>query len=916
LALLLLLASSAVAGETGYPLITLFRQEQHKGGTQNFGAAGDPRGRLYFANQDGVLIYDGAWWSRVTIAGITAFDVLSDTDGNIGVGGLEEIGVLAPTPTGTLGYRSLVGQLPAELRSDIGQGSMCRAPGGGLLFIGPRFAARWDGRALRVVERNNDPALHPRRCFDVGGIAYIGSFTGLKELGGKTLFAGKRIDIALPGFVILRNGGLFRYDETPYDTDASQWLRGKGVMDAKVLADGRIAVATLRFGLLIMTADGRIDQIIDAAAGLPDVFLFSVEQDAEGSLWLAMDNAIVRVDFGAPVSVFDQRIGLAGSVQTIARHQGTLYAGTSHGIFAIEPSGAGVRARRLPGMETNNPWSLLSTHDDFLTGTFGGIFVLHDPGTPQLIDGTTELTAYVMTPSLRDPSRVWFGTDEGVGMLRRDAGGWRYEGLLKTAPAHVHAIIETNDGALWIGTSLDGVVRIDQQGPITRWGTGEASVLAIDGQIIIVRSDGFTRPAPNGREIPDPLLGAIHTTGTALSAAADARGNVWMTTRPPRMVRRTAGGAYEAEGHLVGAMEGDGQTFFADADGVMWIGGDRGLYRVAAADATARRAQPAPAIRRVVDGRDRTLFDALGDPNHASTSLPHSVGRVRIEVAPLSYRDSTRYQYRLDPVDTQWSSWTEQAFLDYTNLGANDYTFRVRTRGAGGALSEEAHWSFSVRAPWYATRPAIALWIVTGAALLYLFIRLRTRTLRGRARRLQSLVDEQTVMLRAANEQLEHLSLTDPLTGVANRRAFDRALNEAWKRAVRHDQPLTVVMLDLDHFKRLNDAQGHAAGDECLRTVAQQLDSAIRGNGDDLVARWGGEEFVLLLAADEATALAVAQRIRAGIEPLGVTASLGVAARGNEADPMEIVERADRALYAAKRAGRNQVHVDVERLSA
>jgi diguanylate cyclase (GGDEF)-like protein len=182
---------------------------------------------------------------------------------------------------------------------------------------------------------------------------------------------------------------------------------------------------------------------------------------------------------------------------------------------------------------------------------------------------------------------------------------------------------------------------------------------------------------------------------------------------------------------------------------------------------------------------------------------------------------------------------------------------------------------------------------------------------------LQSLVDEQTVMLRDANQQLERLSLADPLTGVANRRAFDRAIAEAWKRAVRHDLALAVIMLDLDHFKELNDSHGHTAGDECLRAVAQTLEAAIRENGDDVVARWGGEEFVILLgAADRNSALAVAQRIRSGIEALGITASLGVAVRANDPDPVALIDRADRALYSAKRAGRNRVHFDEERKSA
>jgi diguanylate cyclase (GGDEF)-like protein len=349
----------------------------------------------------------------------------------------------------------------------------------------------------------------------------------------------------------------------------------------------------------------------------------------------------------------------------------------------------------------------------------------------------------------------------------------------------------------------------------------------------------------------------------------------------------------------------------------MWIGSERGLYRVDPEGLAAPQRQPAPAIRRVVDGADRVLFDGSVPGAAPAASLPHRFGRVRVEVAPLSYRAKMQYQYRLDPVDADWSPWTEQAFLDYTNLAANDYTFRVRTRGAAGAMSTEARWAFTVLAPWYATPWAAALWIVLAALLLAGIVWLRTRTLRLRARRLQSLVDEQTVMLRRANEQLERLSLADPLTGVANRRAFDRAIAEAWKRAVRHDQPLAVIMLDLDHFKLINDSQGHTAGDEYLRNVAHALEGAVRDSGDDVVARWGGEEFAVLLgAADRGAALAVAQRMRASIETLGVTASFGVAIRGDDAEPAALIDRADRALYAAKRAGRNRVHVDEERKSA
>jgi two-component system, cell cycle response regulator len=156
--------------------------------------------------------------------------------------------------------------------------------------------------------------------------------------------------------------------------------------------------------------------------------------------------------------------------------------------------------------------------------------------------------------------------------------------------------------------------------------------------------------------------------------------------------------------------------------------------------------------------------------------------------------------------------------------------------------------------------------------------------------------------------QLARSAVTDGLTGVPNRRAFDEALAREASRATRTGDPLGLVMLDIDHFKRLNDTLGHQAGDEALRSVARALAGEVRLS--DTVARYGGEEFVVLLPGlDGDEALVTAERLRAAVAAAhpGVTVSAGVAAAPYDAaDPRSLVEAADRALYASKRCGRDR----------
>ncbi|MEO7112018.1 MAG: diguanylate cyclase [Polyangiaceae bacterium] len=170
-------------------------------------------------------------------------------------------------------------------------------------------------------------------------------------------------------------------------------------------------------------------------------------------------------------------------------------------------------------------------------------------------------------------------------------------------------------------------------------------------------------------------------------------------------------------------------------------------------------------------------------------------------------------------------------------------------------------------------------------------------------------------------EESERLATTDGLTGLMNRRAFGAAMSNEVSRSTRHGYPLAVMMLDVDHFKQINDKRGHASGDRVLAKLGALLVEHLRKG--DIAARWGGEEFVVALTStDRESAPIAAERLRVAIEELivtdgggeriSITASLGVAA-WRESDTVEsVVDNADRAMYASKAAGRNRVTVAAE----
>ncbi|HET8797580.1 MAG TPA: diguanylate cyclase [Thermoanaerobaculia bacterium] len=933
--LVLLAGMSARGAERGFPLITVYPAEVHKAGPQTFDLAQDSRGILYFGNLHGLVTYDGAWWHLTKLPDEqVALSVAADTRGRVALGLVNDLGVLHRDTEGAHGYRSLLPQLPPAKR-DFGDVRAICSTVSGFLYLTEKSVILWNEGAPRIVAEFA-PDAAPRGCHARGAEVFLRSPKGLTRLDLATMRiepAGtdkpvhhiiERADGKL--VVAIRDEGLILVDRgvaVPFAPEANAWLKGKIVSGGCRLRDGRLVVTTRQHGLIILSAEGEIEQIIREDAGLPDAILNEARVDREGSLWLAMEGPIVRLDLSSTVTVFDSRLGVRGSGADVKRFDGVLYFATTHGVYQLVPHGD---PKRVEGI-ADAGWRMLPLEDELLVGTVKGIFRLGRDGHVTHVVAT-DSEVYDISRSRTDPDRVWLAMGDGIGSIRRDGAGWKFEGLVPGVPAYISTVVE-RDGVLWAGTVFHGIARIEApRSPrqrVTLHGSGEMNVYDTKDRVLLVHATGsIVELGPKGELVPDHLLGHVQAPRGFFVVLEDIRGDIWINSTPPRLYERQPNGTYAREGKpLVSITASDIQNLRGTADGVVWFASDKGIFRYQPGDSESAGPPPAPLIRRAFAGENRVLI-AGGAP----AELRHNFGRIRIEVAPASYGPGVMYQYRLDPIDADWSAWTAEPFIDYTTLEAKSYTFRVRSRGAAMIPGAEAAWSFSVAPPWYRTPWAITIWALLAIGAIVAVIRARTGALRRQAEKLKARVAEQTAelqqtvkLLEAANTQLEALSLEDDLTGIANRRSFERSLVDEWNRARRHELPLALILLDLDHFKDLNDRRGHPAGDDCLRRVGRFLAETIKRSGE-VVARYGGEEFAILLpGVDASGAIRVAESLREGIERLGipygngqgrrVTASCGVASLiPTEALTAEsLVANADRALYAAKHSGRNCVRV-------
>jgi len=974
--------------EAGLPFIRNFDPRSYGAAAQNWSLAQDRQGVIYVGNVDGaVLAFDGARWQRIPVPNRAAVRSLAlGADGRIYVGTVGDLGYLEPDATGQLRFVSLLDKIPSSER-DFADVWSIHPTADGVFFATSTQLFRYRDGAMEVWK----PKTSFHLSFLVDGKLYIREVgLGLLQLDGERLepspggsrFADEKIYALLPwrgpgaqpGDLLAgtrTQGWFIRHGDSwrPWTTEADAAIRKGQLYNASWLADGRLAAGTLRGGLFLLDAQGHLLRTLTRGSGLSTNMMLAQFQDREGGLWIAAGNGISRIDLGSPLTYYGERGGLPDGVLALQRHAGTLYAGTTDGLYRLV-DGADAHFERLPRV-TGQIWGLAEVDNELLVASSDGVFALAGGTSRQLLDthqSARSTTALSLRRSTRDPARVFVGYPDGIGTLRHEGGRWIDEGRIAGVRQEVRTIRQDADGHPWLSLWVGGAIRLslppDWQGPrdgravgVERFGAAaglppeQNDLVMIDGRLRFTTAHGIYRfDETSHRFSLDPAFAGLFPGGPQAVDVLrqDRRGDLWMyavadadgSKQTGRAVHAGQGWRW-ADTPLQPLAGIDMSVFLDDVDGTLWLGGDKGLYRYRPTGAAPADPPPRTLLRMAAEQGGRVLFaDHLAATR--PPEIPYAQNSIRFEFALPSYEHSyaNRYQVWLQGLDRDWSPWSDDAYRDYTNLPEGRYRFHVRARNVYGRQSQEATFDFRILPPWYRTAWAWLLWIAAGMLALSLLMRWRSAALRRRNRALAGLVARRTTelaqanrALREANEALAQQIVTDPLTGLKNRRYLSEHIEHDLAAARRHcrdrqalgpghppQAQLLFLMVDIDHFKQINDSYGHATGDRVLLQFRDVLLSVTRES--DTPVRRGGEEFLIVARfAPPEAGPQFAERIRAAVAAqnfeLGngrhvhLSCSIGFASYPFYASEPErlnweqVVHIADECLYAAKRQGRN-----------
>lgn len=754
---LIVFAGFSQVKQKGTPLMRNFKKSEYGAGTQNWGISQDSRGFMYFANNNGMLQFDGQFWTLFSMPDssklVRALLCVSDT---IFTGSFDEFGYFLHDCHKGLVYHSLIPQLDSTI-TDIDEiwrinkigskiifqsftkiivlehGKVSVLPAPELLQFSFIFNNSYyiQGKSGNIYQLSGDTFTHFN---DKGTFKGIQVWAVLKIDQEKYLFA-----TINHGVWVYANGGF-----KPWNNEANNFLKRNQIFSASVIPGGYYAFGTIQDGLLITRENGEVVQYVNKRKGLQNNTILSTFVDHNHNLWLGVDNGIDYLELNSPLSYFNEGLGLLGTSYAVNIANSKIYVGTNQGIYVAPwDMNSNILSNQpfFKRMEETKGqvWSLTTLDGNLYCGHNFGTFLVNN----NAIKISDKEGSWQFLRLRNNPDKLVVGKYNGLHLYVKKNGTWQFSKEIKGFNESSRLIAEDDYENLWMAHGYKGIFKIvlneakdsvmnyylyDQTKGFPQ--KGGIYVDKVQNQVVFITTQGIYRynAITDKMERYSELNRLLKDSLNIHRLIEDKYGNIWVLKKNEVMLlKHESPNSYKL---ISTPLSKFGSSFINAYENIfiynqanIFVGTEAGVIHY---DATMSSSDTIPYACYIKEMHSLmsdgpVFFNDYKGGEESPLYIPNKHNSISLTfTAPRYSEQNLRFSTWLEGNDKGWSSFTSANHKDYTNLSPGKYVFHVKAIDSDNAESTEATIIFIVESPWYLSKWMVFIYLLMliGGSLL------------------------------------------------------------------------------------------------------------------------------------------------------------------------------------------------------
>ncbi|MFT3704734.1 MAG: two-component regulator propeller domain-containing protein [Agriterribacter sp.] len=868
---LLLLSSVRVISQNtiALPEILNYTKQYYKAGTQNWDICQDKNGLLYFANNEGLLSFDGVYWKQYPLPNKTIVrSVAIAPDNKIYVGGQDELGYFSPNTVGQLVYYSLKDLVPEQDRSfsDVWD----------IVCTGNQIFFRSNQRIFVLADKKMQ--VFPADAWSFIGLTHQGIIAqnGNNEisrfLGNKwapvlkndvlpahsiitaSIMIGKDTTLLTTlkdGIFIYTDRGITKLSNANLDAIATQYI-----YNATAITENHIALATTMMGCFVIDKKGNLVQQFSRHEGLQNNNILSIFTDQNKNLWLGLDNGIDFIAYNSAIKNIYPGNQDEGSGYSCIVYHDSLFIATTSGLYYAplqpqQPDLSFVKGYFKPVINASGQaWNISEVNGKLLMGHHEGAFLVENGKAVPLDKSSgfwTFLPLYAVSPS---PVMV-AGSYTGIRFYQYDKShfvNYNFDASFESA-----RFVTIDNDKIWVSHPYKGVYCVSVKDQTTqvklydeKYGltTQGNYIFKIKNRLVVATENGvFEYNVREDKFEPSAYFNQIFGKTIIRYLKEDTKGNIWFvfnknlgvvdfSTATPRVIYIS-----ELNNKMLSGFE---QVYPLNEENI-FVGGEKGYYHINYEKYKRNHSFIEAQFREVrATGKSDSVlfygyFKEVNDRQKQEIipSLNYQFNSFHFEFSSPTYEQQSNVEYScyLKGYDNRWSDWSNKTEKEYTYLPAGTYHFRVRARNSLGNISDENEYSFIILPPWYESWWAYGIYaclLVWAGIILYrwqkkkfIVQQLRYEETQKRLRALHQLELEKSEkeIVKLKNEKLE-----------AEIQHKNKEMASATMHLVKKGELITRIKDELQHLNKITEDEKYA---EALKKIIKTL-----GEDDKMDADW------------------------------------------------------------------------------